>query len=167
MSEKKFNILYVDDEPSNLRIFKMAFKRLYNIFTVNNVDEGIDILKNEEIHLIVTDQRMPHMTGVEFLAKILPEYPDPVRMILTGFSDVEAIIEAINSGRVYRYITKPWNKDELKTILDEALDAWSKEQHKREQIKVLTEVNLQLEEKVKSLKSQLSQQSGMFAKADR
>jgi len=152
---KKYSILYVDDEASNLRIFKTAFKRFYRVFTTATVDEGMDILKNNEIHLIVTDQKMPEMSGVEFLAHILPDYPDPVRMILTGFSDVEAIIEAINSGRVYRYITKPWNKDDLKTILDDALTAFQCEQDKREALERLKVENVALQDKVRELSEQL------------
>ena len=153
--EKKYNVLYVDDEESNLRIFKTAFRRHYQVFTASTAEEGINILTQEEIHLIVTDQRMPQMTGVEFLAKILPDYPDAVRMILTGFSDVQAIIEAINSGRVNRYITKPWNKDELKDILDEALISFEKERNKREMIAVLEQEKNHLSNEVNRLKSEV------------
>ncbi|MBT31299.1 MAG: two-component system response regulator [Thalassobius sp.] len=155
MEEKKYNVLYVDDEESNLRIFKTAFRRHYNVFTAVTVEEGIDILTENEIHLIVTDQRMPKMSGVEFLTKILPDYPDAVRMILTGFSDVQAIIAAINSGRVYRYITKPWDKDELKNILDEALTNFEKERVKKETIAVLEQEKSHLENEIDRLKSEL------------
>ena len=154
--EKKYSVLYVDDEESNLRIFKTAFRRYYKVFTAVTAEEGINILTNEEIHLIVTDQRMPQMTGVEFLAKILPDYPDAVRMILTGFSDVQAIIEAINSGRVYRYITKPWNKDDLKRILDEALIAFEKDRDKKEAIVTLEQQKNQLRIEVDRLKTELT-----------
>jgi len=118
--QEEFNILYVDDEEQNLISFKAAFRRYYKIFTARSGIEGMDALKDNEIHLIITDQRMPEMTGVEFLERILPEYPDAIRMILTGFSDVEAIIQAINSGRVFRYITKPWDENELKMTIENA-----------------------------------------------
>jgi len=153
--ERKYNVLYVDDEESNLRIFKTAFRRHYQVFTALTAKEGFNILTQEEIHLIVTDQRMPQMTGVEFLTKILPDHPDAVRMILTGFSDVQAIIEAINSGRVNRYITKPWNKDELKCILDEALIAFDKERAKREKIALLEQEKNHLCHEVDRLKSEV------------
>ncbi|UZR94994.1 response regulator [Chondrinema litorale] len=155
MEEKKYNVLYVDDEESNLRIFKTAFRRHYNVFIAVTVEEGIDILTENEIHLIVTDQRMPKMSGVEFLTKILPDYPDAVRMILTGFSDVQAIIAAINSGRVYRYITKPWDKDDLKSILDEALTNFEKERVKKETIAVLEQEKSHLENEIGRLKSEI------------
>lgn len=121
MADKdKFSILYVDDEAQNLVSFKATFRREYKIFTAQGGAEGIEIMRNNDIQLIITDQRMPGMTGVQFLEKILPEYPDSIRMILTGFSDVEAIIDAINNGEVFRYITKPWNETELRMTIENA-----------------------------------------------
>jgi len=120
MTEKKYNILYVDDEEQNLISFKAAFRREFNIFTALSGDDGLKILNDEHIDLIITDQRMPNMTGIQFLEKVIPQFPDTVRMILTGFSDVEAIIGAINTGRVYRYITKPWDETELHMTIDNA-----------------------------------------------
>ena len=104
-----FNVLYVDDEENNLNSFRAALRRNYNIYTALSGEEGIDILSKTDIHVIVTDQRMPHMTGVQFLQHI-PDAQDNVKIILTGFSDMESIIEAINTGKVYRYITKPWDR---------------------------------------------------------
>ncbi len=118
--EEKFSVLYVDDEEHNLVSFKAAFRRDYNIFTANSAKEGIELLRHNDIGLIITDQRMPEMTGVQFLEKVVHEFPNAVRMILTGFSDLDAIIEAINSGRVYRYITKPWDQNELKVAIENA-----------------------------------------------
>ncbi len=125
--DSKFNlekpsILYVDDERDNLTTFKSVFRRDYDVSLAISGEEGIEILKAKRIDLIITDQRMPQMTGVEFLKNTLPHYPDLVRMILTGFSDMKDIIDAINSGKVYAYITKPWHKDELKITIDNALN---------------------------------------------
>lgn len=153
--DQKYHILYVDDEESNLRVFRTAFKKDFQVYTALTAEEGIAILKTTEIHLVVTDQRMPNITGVEFLARIIPDFPDPVRMILTGFSDAQALIEAINSGRVYRYVTKPWNKDELKVVLDEALHTFQLEQDKRKMIRELRDINLRLESEIKQLKMEL------------
>src|SRR4051812_32822571 len=99
MKSDKYHVLYVDDEEHNLISFKAAFRQFYHIHTAISAREGIKILREHPIHVIVTDQRMPEMTGVQFLEAIIPEYPDAIRMVLTGFSDVEAIIKAINSGR--------------------------------------------------------------------
>ena len=116
------SILYVDDEEDNLTVFKSAFRREFNIHLATSGAEGMEILKNNEIQVIITDQRMPEMTGIQFLESVNPVFPDCIRMVLTGFSDVEAIIEAINKGKVYRYITKPWNKDELRQTIIEAFE---------------------------------------------
>lgn len=120
MSKNDFSILYVDDEEQNLVSFTATFRMEYTIHTATSGDEGIEIIHRNPIDLIITDQRMPKMTGIQFLEKILPDYPDAVRMILTGFSDVEAIIGAINTGQVFRYITKPWEENELRMTIENA-----------------------------------------------
>ena len=120
MSKKDFTILYVDDEEHNLVSFTAAFRREYAIHTATSGEEGVAIIHKHNIDLVITDQRMPKMTGIQFLERILPEFPDTVRMILTGFSDVEAIIGAINTGRVFRYITKPWEETELRMTIENA-----------------------------------------------
>jgi len=131
MASDKFHILYVDDEEHNLNSFHAAFRKHFHIHTAASAREGLKILRENPIQMIVTDQRMPEMTGVQFLEAVIPEYPDPVRMILTGFSDIEAIIKAINTGRVYRYITKPWDEKELKMTLDGAAEYYSLQQRNR------------------------------------
>lgn len=123
--ETKPHILYVDDEEHNLTSFRAAFRRHYTIHTANNAQEGIKILNENDIKLVITDQRMPEMTGVQFLEAVIPQHPEVIRMILTGFSDVEDIIKAINTGRVYRYITKPWDENELKMTIDLALESYA------------------------------------------
>jgi serine phosphatase RsbU (regulator of sigma subunit) len=141
-------ILYVDDEEDNLVVFNSTFRRDYEIHLARSGMEGIEILKNHEIHLIITDQRMPEMTGIQFLEKIIPDYPDCIRMILTGFSDIEAIIQAINTGRVYRYITKPWDRGELKINIDKGLETYHLREQNRKLIDDLKEANQSLEKKV-------------------
>ena len=134
MDDITHRVLYVDDEENNLISFRAAFRRNYDIFTAINADEGINILHKETVPIIITDQRIPGITGVEFLEKIIPEYPETVRMILTGFSDIEAIIQAINTGRVFRYITKPWNENELKMTIDNAFDLYNLQQRNKKLI---------------------------------
>jgi len=132
MKIEKYHILYVDDEEHNLTSFKAAFRQHYHIHTATSAREGMRVLNDHPIHVLITDQRMPEMTGVQFLEAIIPQYPDAIRMILTGFSDIEAIIKAINSGRVYRYITKPWDENELKMTIDSAIAYYSLQQRNRE-----------------------------------
>jgi len=117
----KFNILYVDDEPRNLLTFKSSFRREYNIYTAQSGLEGLSIMRKYDISIVISDQRMPGMTGVEFLEKIVPEFPQAIRMVLTGYSDVGSIIDVINKGKVDYFIMKPWNPDELKAIIDKSL----------------------------------------------
>ena len=142
-----FNVLYVDDEENNLNSFRAALRRNYNVYTALSGEEGMDILSKNDIHVVVTDQRMPNMTGVQFLQHIPPE-KDNIRIILTGFSDIESIIEAINTGMVYRYITKPWDKDELKITIDNAIETIMLRRNNKHLIEELKEYNEQLEEKV-------------------
>jgi len=149
MQNLPFNILYVDDEEQNLVSFKAAFRRFYTIYLANNGEEGLQFLKTKEIHLIITDQRMPEMTGVEFLERILEDYPDPVRMILTGFSDIDAIANAINSGRVFRYISKPWNQDELKMTIENAKQLYELQQKNK---LLLSDLQHTVNEQEKTLK---------------
>ena len=153
-----FNILYVDDEENNLTSFRAALRRYYHIFTAQSGAEGMDIISKNDIHIIVTDQRMPNMTGVQFLQHI-PDEPDNIRMILTGFSDMEAIIEAINTGKVYRYITKPWDKDELKITIDNALEAVRLRRDNKHLVSELLENNEKLEEKVRQRTIEIEKKS--------
>ncbi len=149
MPKHDFNILYVDDESQNLISFKATFRRDYKVFTANSAEEGLELMRNEKIHLIITDQRMPKMTGVQFLEEILPKYPDAIRMVLTGFSDVEAIIDAINNGRVFRYITKPWDENELRMTIENARHMYTLQQKNKT---LISELHYKVEEQEKTLK---------------
>lgn len=139
MPNSKFNVLYVDDEENNLISFRAAFRREYQVYTALSADEGINILHQEKVPIIITDQRMPGITGVQFLEKVIPEFPDTVRMILTGYSDIEAIIQAINTGRVFRYITKPWDETELKMTIDNAIALYQLQQNNKQLIQQLNQ----------------------------
>ncbi|MEO1514462.1 MAG: histidine kinase [Bacteroidota bacterium] len=123
--ETNYNILYVDDEADNLLAFRAIFRRQYKVFTALGGQAALELLQTQAIDLIVSDQRMPKMSGVELLEKVRHQQPDMIRMVLTGYSDVQAIIDAINKGQVDRYITKPWNVEELRMIISNALEAYS------------------------------------------
>ncbi|MCC8423441.1 response regulator [Mucilaginibacter sp. UR6-11] len=125
-------VLYIDDEINNLNSFKAAFRRDFEIFTASSAREGRKILDSQEIGVIVTDQRMPGMTGIEFLESILPVYPDTIRILLTGFSDINAVMDAINRGQVYKYLVKPWQNDELKMYIENALEIYNLRQENKE-----------------------------------
>lgn len=126
-SVKQYSVLYVDDEPVNLRIFQHAFKRDYNVFTASNGYDALELLNENKIDLIITDQQMPKMSGVDLLAKIVPKHPGIIRMIMTGFSDIGAIIRAVNEFGLDKYLVKPWDRDQLKAEFDKALSKKKKE----------------------------------------
>ena len=118
MGDKKIIILYVDDEENNLISFKANFRIKYNVFTAISGDEALKVMGNVAVDIIITDQRMPKMTGVEFLENVILIYPDPMRILLTGYADMNAVVDAVNKGKIFHYLTKPWNEDELdKTIV--------------------------------------------------
>lgn len=147
--EKKYSLLYVDDETTNLRVFKSNFRKFFNVFTTASPIEAIDILAENDIQVIVTDQRMPEMTGTELLEKILPDYPDMIKIILTGFTDIEAIKDGINRCGIHKYITKPWNFDEMKGVLDRAMESYQQSQDSEDHLKDLEVTNVELERRVK------------------
>lgn len=125
MNSHKPSILYVDDEANNLTGFKATFRRDYQVFTAQSAQEAMNILRDHEMHLIISDQRMPEVTGVQFFKTVIEQYPNPVRILLTGYADIEDVIRAINEGQVYRYITKPWDERDLKLTIDNAIQFYN------------------------------------------
>jgi len=141
----KISILYVDDELNNLISFKAAFRIKYSILTAISGEEAKNILHKHTVHIIITDQRMPQMTGVEFLESILDEYPDPVRILLTGYTDMSAVVDAINKGKIFHYLTKPWNEEELDMTINRAFEVYKQKMDEKEMNSKLTLSNEQLE----------------------
>jgi two-component system response regulator AtoC len=119
---KRYPILVVDDEQDNLDAFRFNFRKAFDILTASGGAEALDILAEREVAVVVTDQRMPRMTGVELLREVRVRQPDAVGIILTAFTDVDVLIEAINLGQVYRYITKPWDAKEVRGVLQYAIE---------------------------------------------
>jgi len=148
IDKKNASILYIDDEEANLRIFKINFRRYYTVFTTTQIGEAREILKNNPISLIITDQKMPEMTGTEFLKSIIHLYPNTIRIVLTGFSDIQDIIQAINDCKIYQYVTKPYENGEMKAIIDKALESYWADQERKSLLEQLKEANEKLEEKV-------------------
>lgn len=119
-AEFKRPILVVDDEPEILFSLKGLLRPEFEVFTAGSAAEGAEILQKHVIHVVMTDQRMPQMTGVEFLSRIKNAHPAAMRLIFTGYADIKAVIDAINQGNVFRYIAKPWDPEELTEALREA-----------------------------------------------
>lgn len=145
MSDRKITILYVDDEPHNLSSFKATFRLKYNVLICINGEDALNVLKDNEVQIIITDQRMPEMTGVEFLQKVQELYPDPIRILLTGYADINAVIDAINKGNVYKYHSKPWNVEELDQTIQNAYEIFQRIKEDKNYSQKLEVSNGQLE----------------------
>lgn len=165
MADHFKNMLYVDDEKNNLVVLRSAFRRDFNVFTAESAYEGLSILEKEDIQVIVTDQRMPGKTGVEFLESTLEKYPDTVKLILTGFSDIEVIIQAINKVNLFSYVQKPWDKDHLKKILDNAFESYWLKKDNQELLEdlqtALTELNVFLYRASHDLRGPITRMIGL------
>ncbi len=123
---KKYKILYVDDEESNLRIFKDTFRRDFQVITAISAFVALELLEQELVDVVITDQRMPGMTGVELLAEINKKHPEipPKRLILSGFSEDKDIKKAFEEYKLSRFIPKPWDYQELKQIINSAINSY-------------------------------------------
>ena len=120
----KIQVLYIDDEENNLSSFKASLRKDFKIYTVNDPEEGLKLAEEVEFQVAIADQRMPGMTGVEFFEKMVKFKPDPIRILLTGYSDIASVIDAINRGEVYRFIDKPWNIEQIKNAIINAADLY-------------------------------------------
>jgi len=118
--ENKPSVLYVDDEIHSLSAFKSAFRRNYEIFTAISAKEGEKLLEGNDIQIIITDQRMPHITGLEFLTSTIKKHPHAIRILITGYTDIQVSIDVINRCRIYQYVPKPYKPQQLRKILDSA-----------------------------------------------
>lgn len=122
--DRRHTILVVDDEPDVIKSVQDLLRFDYKVLGATRASEGMRLLQSEEVHVVMSDQRMPEMTGVQFLDKVRGVYPEAVRLLFTGYADIKAVIDAINQGNVYRYITKPWDPDELQSVIREAVDRY-------------------------------------------
>jgi len=145
MADKKISVLYVDDEENNLFSFKAVFRVKYQVYNAISGDEALKILGEKPIEIIITDQRMPNMTGVEFLEKVIEKFPDPMRLLLTGYADMNAVVDAVNKGKIFHYLSKPWNEDELDITINRAYEAYLHKEKLKEENKQLGTSNDQLE----------------------
>jgi CheY-like chemotaxis protein len=133
---QKPKMLVVDDEPDNLDLLYRTFRRDFQVLRAESGVAALDVLKTEgEVAVIISDQRMPEMKGTEFLSKTVPQFPNTMRIILTGFTDVEDLVEAINSGQVYKYITKPWDPGELKAVVQRAAETYELLKQRTEELR--------------------------------
>ena len=129
-----YKIMIVDDEPVNLRTLTRLLRETYEVVTAESGAEALTLLQQHNVALMISDQRMPGMTGIELMKNTVAQRPHMVKILLTGYTDVGALIESINCGLVYRYLTKPWNNEDLKQTVARALEHYetTKSKHQLE-----------------------------------
>jgi len=167
MNEHKHTVLLVDDEEKILHSLKRLLRKEdYRLFTASSGAEGLKILEENDIHIVISDHRMPQMSGTEFFAIVKERFPDAIRIILTGYTDVDSITESINKGHVYKFFLKPWNDQSLKLEINQALDQYdliqaNKRLHEKvlKQNEELKEINENLEMLVKERTMELEIQN--------
>lgn len=169
VNNNKIKVLYLDDEENNLLAFKATFRRTFEIFTATSAAQGISILNDNKVEVIIADQRMPQSTGVEFFDIVRVAHPHPIRILLTGFTDTEAIIDAINKGQIFRYIKKPWDVLELQTTITNAHEIYTTRKNLKNKVDELERANDELNRFVYStshdLRSPLASLMGVLSLA--
>ncbi len=149
---EEIKILIVDDEELVLKALRrLLIDEKYTILTTTSAEEGLEILKKEEPQIIISDYRMPGMNGVDFLKKAFIRKPDSIRIVLSGYADTSSIVDAINEGRIYKFIPKPWNDEELKVAISNAMDRYLLSRRNVE----LTEELIHKNEKLKEANEEL------------
>jgi response regulator RpfG family c-di-GMP phosphodiesterase len=164
------NLLLVDDEENILRSLRRTLrKEPYEIFTANSGDEALALLNNQKFDLVISDARMPGMDGPTLLAEVRKNWPWCIRILLTGYTDIDSTINAINDGQIYRYISKPWDDEELKLVIRQALEFQHSERRRlalekltRKQNKELQSLNAGLEDRVQARTQELQETADML-----
>jgi response regulator RpfG family c-di-GMP phosphodiesterase len=142
---EKTGILYVDDEEHNLISFKASLRREFNVYTAISPEAAQEFLDKEDLKVILSDQRMPKKTGVEFFTELKKTHPEPIRILLTGYSDMQAVVDAINQGEVHRYLTKPWDANSMISTINQAVEIFDLRKENKRLMAELKRVNGQLE----------------------
>ena len=155
MIVNKHTLLVVDDEPDVVDSVHDLLRREFNVLKAKSADEGIEQMRQNEVHIIMTDQRMPKITGVELLTKIRQRYPHAVRMLFTGYTDLESIVAAINQGHVYGFLKKPWRPEELEAVVREAAAEYDRLVEQAEQVHRLRDEMQHLRDRVAALEQEV------------
>ncbi len=150
MTDKSIKILYIDDEEHNLHSFKATFRKQWDITTTSSIAEAEELLSSNRFQIVLADQRMPIMTGVQFLEKIRKQYPGIIRILITGHTDIAAAIDAINKGEVFRFIDKPWDYTYVENAIQNAFDIYKTREDLKQRNSELQKANEELDKFVYS-----------------
>ena len=156
----KHTLLVVDDEPDVGDSVHDLLRREFRVLKAKSAAEGIQLMHDNEVHIIMTDQRMPQITGVEFLSKMRIRHPQAVRMLFTGYADLEAVIAAINQGHIYQFLKKPWQPEELIAAVREAAAEYERLVHQAEELSRLRDEIHQLRDRVTMLEQEVKRLRG-------
>lgn len=141
LDHREFPVLYVDDEPENLRIFELTFKRKFSILTAQSAEEGLRVLNENPVAVVLSDHRMPGMTGVEFLSRVRSLDENTIRILVTAYGDASTLGVAINDGAIYRYVPKPWEPEDMRLTLRRAIEAYALDRERDALLRELTQLN--------------------------
>ena len=156
MAQEKPTVLYVDDVPINLKLFKATFSNDYNIILTEYPNEVLKILEEKEVQVLISDQRMPKITGTELLEVVAEKFPDIRRYLLTAYTDTETVIEAINKGRIHGYIKKPMQSDEIRQSINSSLEVYHLRKKNREMMEELLNMDRLKSEIINSICNEIS-----------
>jgi response regulator RpfG family c-di-GMP phosphodiesterase len=160
MQRPKHCLLIVDDEPNVCDSVHDLLRREFRVLKAHSAEEGYRLMQDEEVHIIMTDQRMPQISGVELLTRVKTRCPQAIRMLFTGFIDLESVIAAINLGHVFQFIRKPWQPEELLTAVRQAAAEYDRlEAQAREREQLLSEIR-ELKERLASLEAEVRRYHG-------
>lgn len=162
LTPSNLTLLVVDDEPDILSAIGRLFRRRYHVLTAQSTQEAEEIIAREPVQVILCDQRLPKKTGVEFFSEIRHQYPDIVRVLFTGYTNIDSVIDAINEGAVYRYISKPWNPAELKLFIDQAFEQYTNRYERQQLMLQLRQSNETLDQ----MNQQLTQANAELTQLD-
>jgi signal transduction histidine kinase/FixJ family two-component response regulator len=138
---REFPLLYVDDEPDNLRVFELTFRREFSILTATSAEAGLRLLNANPVAVVLSDQRMPEVTGVEFLSRVRDIDPKTIRILVTAYGDVDILGEAINDGSIFRYVPKPWEPEDMRLTVRRAIEMYALERERSALLEELTLLN--------------------------
>lgn len=151
----KHTLLVVDDEPDVCDSVHDLLRREFRVLKARSAEEGARLLQQDEVHIIMTDQRMPQITGVEFLSKVRQKHPRAIRMLFTGYSDLDSIVAAINQGHIFQFLRKPWQPDELEEAVRQAAAEYDRLVEQVEEVDRLRQELTQLHERVSKLEQEI------------
>ncbi len=145
MSTKKVSVLYLDDEVENLNSFNANFRRIFDISLANSIDEAYSIIESKEIHVVVSDHKMPHITGIEFFETLCKTHPTIVRVLLTGCSDLNVVVDSVNRGQIFKYLYKPMDVALVRQVIELAYEKFLEDKKNQMEVVQLIETNEKLE----------------------